>query len=228
MINRINLSIKKTALLVIALSVFSTAIASGSVMAASKYNTCLSAIKSQNKASNKTPNKNSQFKEGQTYTCPNANGASIVFSNKAKKQKYNEPSASNNQSSNTSGPNTQNTNVPTTTKVRTTAKCGGGSFFSFPTWYQYLNCDQDGGGVSQDQDGSLVALVILALINILLVVAGMAAIAYGIYGGFRLITSQGQPDGIAKGRTVLMNAVIGLIIAIISSSVVSFIANKIS
>lgn len=201
-------------------------IATSTVSAKSQYNTCKDAIIAANKKANKKPIKDNQFKEGSTYQCPNAKGASIVFSTKSKKQKYNPPSSSDSSSpgSTTSGPST---NPSTNVSVEQKAKCKGGSFFSFPTWYQYLDCDPS-GGISQTQSGSLPVLIILAVIDILLVLAGFAAVVYGMYGGFKLIISQGQPDGIAKGRTTILNATVGLVIAILASQIVSFIASKLT
>ena len=183
-----------------------------------KYEACLTAIK---KADSKK-----KFKEGSTYNCPNIAGDQIVYSKKKAKQEYMVNTASDSSKPGTIN-NGPSTNPSTNVSVEQKAKCKGGSFFSFPTWYQYLDCDPS-GGISQTQSGSLPVLIILAAIDILLVLAGVAAVVYGMYGGFKLIISQGQPDGIAKGRTTILNATVGLVIAILASQIVSFIASKLS
>lgn len=185
-----------------------------------KYEACLKAIK---KANSKK-----KFKEGSTYDCPNIAGDQIVYSKKKAKQEYKVDTASDSSKpgTTTSGPSTSpSTTVNVTPPVHQT--CKNEAFFSFPTWYQYLDCDES-GGISQDQSGNLPVLIILAAIDILLVLAGFAAVVYGMYGGFKLIISQGQPDGIAKGRTTILNATVGLVIAILASQIVSFIASKLS
>lgn len=111
------------------------------------------------------------------------------------------------------------------------ASCGGGSFFGFPTWYKYLT------GVSSDVDGATVCtaqitgindiwLIGLALIEILLRVAILAAIAYVMFGGFKYVTARGNSDKLENARTSILDALTGLAIAIVASAVVSFIAGR--
>ncbi len=54
---------------------------------------------------------------------------------------------------------------------------------------------------------------------------GIIAVILIIYGGFLWMTSGGDPQKIDKAKTVLKNAVIGLIIIILAFAIVSFILN---
>jgi hypothetical protein len=108
--------------------------------------------------------------------------------------------------------------------------CPGGSFFGFPTWYKYLEqVKESTSGLCTPQMSSLsdVWLIVAAVIEILLRVAVLIAIAGVIYGGFNYITSQGEPDKTARARTTIINAVGGMLVAIIASAIVSFIAGSI-
>jgi hypothetical protein len=113
------------------------------------------------------------------------------------------------------------------------AACAEHSFFGLPTWYHYLNV---AGKMTQDpatgrcEFVSLskgfkitdLSLIGLAVVDILLRLSALIAIAYIMYGGFRLITSQGEPDGIKAGQKTMWNALIGLGIALAAIGGVSF------
>lgn len=75
------------------------------------------------------------------------------------------------------------------------------------------------------QISSLSQIMVLAgnIIGILMVVAGMVAIGFIIVGGFTYITSSGDPSGIKKAKDIIVNAVIGLVIAMVSFGVVRYI-----
>jgi hypothetical protein len=102
---------------------------------------------------------------------------------------------------------------------------GGVPDFLLPTWYKYLDGVQENGACSvvfvfPDDLGK----VAVALVEMLLRLAGAIAVGFVIYGGFRYILSQGSPDGTKAARETIINAMIGLIIAIIASTLVAFVA----
>lgn len=112
--------------------------------------------------------------------------------------------------------------------------CKGSSFFGIPTWYKYLDvkkssvtkqCEVEfsvtkAGG---QFDGSDVLRVGLALIDILIRVAGLVALGFIIFGGFKYMTSQGSPENTKTAQSTLLNAVIGLVVAILAAAIVAFI-----
>jgi ABC-type Fe3+ transport system permease subunit len=105
-----------------------------------------------------------------------------------------------------------------------------GNFFGFPTWYTYLHRTADpNNGLCTVQINGLndVWLIVAAVIEIMLRVAALVAIAFVIYAGFTYVTSQGEPEPTGKAKNTLVNAVVGLAIAILSAAIVSFIARSI-
>lgn len=110
-------------------------------------------------------------------------------------------------------------------------KCtpGGGGFFAFPHWYEYLDGIRSGNGcVPQVHSLSDVWLIVAAVIEILLRIAGIVAVIFVIYAGFSYTTSQGDPEGTGRAKSTLVNALIGLAIAVTAAAIVSFIAKSIS
>ena len=67
--------------------------------------------------------------------------------------------------------------------------------------------------------------VIVELINILLGILGTIFLILVLYGGFLWMTAGGNDDQAGKGRTVIRNAVIGLIVVFISFSLTTFVIN---
>jgi hypothetical protein len=76
--------------------------------------------------------------------------------------------------------------------------------------------------------GEVVLLVTMAIIEILLFVAGFLAGFMIIFGAFRFITSQGESQKVVAARTIIANAIVGLVIAVVASKVVSFIAARLA
>lgn len=106
------------------------------------------------------------------------------------------------------------------------------SFLGFPTWYQYLNVTKDASGScsvdTASTQGSTAVLLLMGIFDILLYLAGMLAVVFIIYGGFKLLTSTGEPGKITAARTTIFNALIGLVIAFVASQIVGFIAGKLT
>lgn len=109
----------------------------------------------------------------------------------------------------------------------------GGSFLGFPTWYKYLGgvSSPNGAGnasVCLPKVGALsdIWLIVAAIVEMLLRVAGFAAIFFVIYGGIQYITSQGEPDKASRARATLLNALTGLVIAISATILVTFVAGR--
>lgn len=114
--------------------------------------------------------------------------------------------------------------------------CSESSFLGFPTWYKYLSgqyVDQNikGGKTTQICQPLLrgindVWLVVAAIIEILLRVGALISIGFIIWGGIRLIVSQGDPGGVKAGRETIQNAVIGLVITVLATTLVNFVAGR--
>lgn len=66
------------------------------------------------------------------------------------------------------------------------------------------------------------------IIRLLLGIAGAVAVLFIIYGGYLYITSAGNSEQAEKGRTTLTNALIGVVIIILSYVMVTVIVNLVS
>lgn len=75
-----------------------------------------------------------------------------------------------------------------------------------------------GGG-----DGSGIWDVMKAIINVLLVLAGIAAVIVIIVAGIQMATSQGDPGKVAKAKNAILYAIIGLVVAVGAFMIVNFV-----
>lgn len=106
------------------------------------------------------------------------------------------------------------------------------SFLGLPHWYEYLEVGPKGsdpcaitGPMNGDEFDWKAAIprVAAAVIAILLRVAALLAVGFTIYGGFRYIISQGEPDATKKAKGTIVAASVGLVIAMFASVVVGFL-----
>lgn len=98
-------------------------------------------------------------------------------------------------------------------------------FLGLPSWHEYLQHDAQ----CQISDFSVpddLVLVALAVVDILLRVAGIVAVLFVIIGGIQYVTSQGNPDEATKARNTIINALLGLALAMIAVGAVSFIGRR--
>ena len=71
-----------------------------------------------------------------------------------------------------------------------------------------------------------IPLVLLAVVDDLLRVAGLVAVSFIIYGGYQYVVSQGQPDRTARAQNTLTDALVGLAIAVTAITAVTFLGDK--
>jgi hypothetical protein len=120
-----------------------------------------------------------------------------------------------------------------------TGACADKLFFGLVPWYHYLKvqsvtdpltkrayCDIPNftllGGHSD------LLLVLLAVVDDLLRIAGVVAVAYVIYAGIKYIMSQGSPDETAKAQSTLVNALLGLALALVAVALVSYLGTHLA
>lgn len=80
------------------------------------------------------------------------------------------------------------------------------------------------GGTGLPNDSS-VSQFILKIINIALAVAGLIAVLFLIIGGFRYITSAGNEETAEQAKKIIINAIIGVVVIILSFVIVRVISN---
>ena len=61
------------------------------------------------------------------------------------------------------------------------------------------------------------------IINWVLVLAGVIAVVYLVYGGILYITAGGDAEKATKGRTAVINAIIGIIIILLAIVIVNWV-----
>lgn len=67
--------------------------------------------------------------------------------------------------------------------------------------------------------------VLYSLINWFTWMLGLLSVAVGLYAGFLYMTSRGEPQKLATANRVIFYAVIGVLVAIISFSIVAIVKN---
>ncbi len=113
-----------------------------------------------------------------------------------------------------------------------------GNFFNFPSWYEYLPGQKETTQFSPNSPSTTkcvplvnnigdVWLIVAAVIDMLLWVAGIGAVFMVIYGGVKYTTSMGEPDATAQARNTIIYALVGLLLAISASLLVTFIAKSV-
>ena len=83
-------------------------------------------------------------------------------------------------------------------------------------------------GLFSTRFGTDFKSIIYGAINILLGIAGTLAILFVIIGGYQYLTSGANPEMAERGKKTLTNAIIGLVIIILSYTVVSIIYKTLS
>lgn len=126
----------------------------------------------------------------------------------------------------------------------TSAYCTKG-FFGLEPWYHFMPASELGyngdpcaihcfnffvqnkhnpnecGETASDVPG-----VILAIIDDLLRIAALVAVAFIIIGSFQFVGSRGNSERTASAQSTVLNALIGLAIALVAVGFVSFIGNR--
>jgi hypothetical protein len=114
----------------------------------------------------------------------------------------------------------------TTPVVETAGASCDSSLLGIPPWYRGLTTGSDCAIVSPNSVGGIenfIWRVVLNVVNMGLVIVAYIAVFFIIYGGFLFITGGSNPAQVEKGKKSVLNAVVGLIIAMGSIAVTNFI-----
>ncbi len=115
------------------------------------------------------------------------------------------------------------------------AACGGSNikFFGFPTWYEYLPKRSPEVGLTGEPTCSPHIenindfwLIGLAVVEILLRVGVIAAIIFVMLGGMKYVNARGNADKTESAKKTVVDGLIGLIITVAATAVVSFIGGR--
>lgn len=102
-------------------------------------------------------------------------------------------------------------------------------FFGLPAWYKYLN-PQPGVSrcVPRLNELNDLWLVGLAVIEFLIRLALYIGIAFVIYAGIKYSESRGNVDKATKAKGTLIDAIAGVVIAMIAVAIISFAGGRFS
>ena len=75
---------------------------------------------------------------------------------------------------------------------------------------------------------SIITKLAINLVNFLIFVGAAIAVVYVVLGGYKYITANGEDSKVKEGRSMVINALIGIAIAIASFTLVSFVTNFVS
>jgi hypothetical protein len=83
----------------------------------------------------------------------------------------------------------------------------------------------DGGGIFNISRGNAMGDLTANIINIALPLAGVVTLVLLTAAGYKLITSQGNPDKLKDAKEMITNAIIGLVFILLSVSILVLISN---
>jgi hypothetical protein len=102
--------------------------------------------------------------------------------------------------------------------------CDDSPFFGFPHWANGLEFDGECNIIDFSLNDTWIVVANIAVI--LMRVAALLAILFVIYGGITYITSRGEPEKLKQAINIITYAVLGLVLTIFASTLVSFIAGR--
>lgn len=133
--------------------------------------------------------------------------------------------------------------------VISTGGCKSKTFFGLNPWYAYLGDEfsSANAGVNQGDPCTLkcfnflpqekpnacgvkhsdIPYVLLAVVDALLRVSGLVAVIFVIVGATKYITSQGEPEAVATAQSTILNALIGMAIALVAIALITFATRNI-
>lgn len=99
---------------------------------------------------------------------------------------------------------------------KTLAQGTGGAFFENP---------QGGNLVPNASAQGTLGQNVIIIINYVLGFLGLIAVAFLIYAGILMVTAAGNEDQVGKARKIITYAVVGIVIIILSFTIVQFATN---
>ncbi len=103
------------------------------------------------------------------------------------------------------------------------AGCGAKPFFTTGI-YDRIGCDSS-GGVSPKSIADIFT-VVGNIVKILIEAAGVFAVIFIIIGGLFYIISMGEPSRMQRAKGIITQAIIGLVVVLLSFTVVSFVSGQ--
>jgi len=86
----------------------------------------------------------------------------------------------------------------------------------------------DGKPVTVSTSTNTADVEIQNLINKALLYLSILAVVYGIWGGFQIVTAGGDEEKVKKGRTILIQVGLGIIVIWLAGSIVKWVVSLIA
>jgi heme A synthase len=121
--------------------------------------------------------------------------------------------------------------VPQSVLAAPKVPCDQVKFLTIPAWYRGIATDEgDNCNINSpdpNNPGKFIWTIVLNITEIMLHLVGYITIAFIIYGGFKYMLSAGSSDGITKAKSTIMNALIGLVLSIVSIAIINVVSGVI-
>lgn len=102
-------------------------------------------------------------------------------------------------------------------------------FLTFPAWYNGVtdgDCNikspEDVGGINK-----FIIIIAMNFLDMLFQAVAYITVGYILWGGFKYVTSYGEASEIVLARQRILNAVIGLVIAMVAVGIVNYLGSVI-
>lgn len=96
----------------------------------------------------------------------------------------------------------------------------GTKILTLPCWYDGLTLDGTQPVIEKPAD---IWTIVINFIEMALQVVGYMAVGFIIWGGFKFMLSDGNADQAASARKTIINASVGLVLALASVAIVRFV-----
>jgi hypothetical protein len=110
--------------------------------------------------------------------------------------------------------------------------CVKGSIVTFPAWYSNLCSRSNPGAIASPSDvggiGKFILIIAINIATMLIYLVGFVSLAFVIWGGFKYIINGDNANGTAAARKTILNAVIGMVLSIMSVAIVKAIAGAVT
>jgi hypothetical protein len=113
--------------------------------------------------------------------------------------------------------------------MKNIVKSGLGGIFILHATLVSAAIDFEGGTngavVSEELKGTTgdLATTIQSFISFLIGFLYLVAVVYALWGGFNILTAGGDEEKVKKGKTIIIQALIGLLVIFLASSIVTFV-----
>lgn len=87
-------------------------------------------------------------------------------------------------------------------------------------------CSANGGATLCKSKGDQATTLIKNIINLLIYLIGIISVIMIVVGGLKYTTSQGDQSGLTSAKNTILYAIVGLVVAVLSFSIVNFVIGK--